>query len=320
MTVILRLSRIAQFSMAIYIALALLYTTNYLFFSPLHARISMFATGSSPEDSTPWIGLLYGPFAPSTTEDGYFEKAGSNNQLSLDLFNLPKDVIKWPPSDFVITHMGAENANVSPIMMTEDLFLSKAFAQSMRPSKIVPFFYRASGEFDKEDITLTTLVTSNRFKVFAQLVENYRGEFLRIGRSHNIYELTISLTGPISVTIHVKSTPADLETLFDSLHTLYTSTPSMSMYVDVHLIVDPFDRQFNTWRNIARLFARTDYVMMLDVDFAVCTDFRRSLRESPAVMNKLKDGGSAFVIPAFEYVKFKDGLDQSTFPKDKQVR
>ena len=92
------------------------------------------------------------------------------------------------------------------------------------------------------------------------------------------------------------------------------------MYVDVHLIIDLFDRQFNTWRNIARLFARTDYVMMLDVDFVVCTDFRRSLRESQAVMNKLKDGASAFVIPAFEYVKFEDGLDQSTFPKDKQVR
>ena len=306
--------------MAIYIALALLYTTDYLVFSPLNARISVFTTGPSPEDSTPWVGLLSNPFTSSTTGDGYFEKAGSNNQHSVDLFNLPKDVIKWAPSDFVTTHMGTENANVTPIIMAEDLFLSKAFAQSMRPSKIVPFFYRASGEFDKEDITLTTLVTSNRFKVFAQLVENYRGEFLRIERSFNIYELMIFLIGPISVTIHVKSTPTDLETLFDSLHTLYTSTPSMSMYVDVHLIIDPFDRQFNTWRNIARLFSRTDYVMMLDVDFVVCTDFRRSVRESQAVMNKLKEGASAFVIPAFEYVKFKDGLDQSTFPRDKQVR
>lgn len=122
------------------------------------------------------------------------------------------------------------------------------------------------------------------------------------------------------MTIHVKSAPADLETLFSALHTLYTSTPSMSTYVDVHLVIDPFDRQFNTWRNIARLFARTDFVMMLDVDFAVCTDFRRSVRESGAVMNKLKEGASAFVIPAFEYIKFDDGIDQATFPRDKQVR
>ena len=60
--------------------------------------------------------------------------------------------------------------------------------------------------------------------------------------------------------------------------------------------------------------------MMLDVDFAVCTDFRRSVRESKAVMNKLKEGASAFVIPAFEYIKFNDGIDQATFPRDKQVR
>jgi glycosyltransferase-like protein LARGE len=93
----------------------------------------------------------------------------------------------------------------------------------------------------------------------------------------------------------------------------------MSIRVDVHLVIDAFDRQFNTWRNIARLFARTDFVMMLDVDFAVCTDFRRSILESKAVMEKLKDGASAFVVPAFEYVKFKEGVDQMSFPKDKLV-
>lgn len=93
----------------------------------------------------------------------------------------------------------------------------------------------------------------------------------------------------------------------------------MSKYVDVHLVIDSFDRQFNTWRNIARLFARTDYVMMLDVDFAICTDFRRGVRESADVMRKLGEGNSVFVVPAFEYVRFKDGMDQKTFPKDKQV-
>jgi hypothetical protein len=78
--------------------------------------------------------------------------------------------------------MGPEHANLTPVMMSEDLFLSKAFAQSMSPSKIIPFFYRAAGEFDKEDITLTTLVTSNRFKVFSQLVESYQGAYFSIGR------------------------------------------------------------------------------------------------------------------------------------------
>jgi hypothetical protein len=93
----------------------------------------------------------------------------------------------------------------------------------------------------------------------------------------------------------------------------------MSAFVDVHLVIDSFDRQFNTWRNIARLFARTDFVMMLDVDFALCTDFRTAIRRSVAAKERLRSGSVAFVIPAFEYVKHSEGTNQSTFPRDKEV-
>ncbi|EGO00707.1 glycosyltransferase family 49 protein [Serpula lacrymans var. lacrymans S7.3] len=181
--------------------------------------------------------------------------------------------------------------------MREGLFLSKAFAQSMQPNKIVPFFYRASGTFNPEDITITTLVTSNRFKVFAQLVERYQG--------------------PISVTVHIKSDSSHTTALLNELHKLYASSPSMATFVDVHLVLDPFDRQLNTWRNIARFFARTDFVMMLDVDFVVCTDFRAAVRASKAVMARLSEGYTALVVPAFEYLKQADGADQKKFPRDK---
>lgn len=93
----------------------------------------------------------------------------------------------------------------------------------------------------------------------------------------------------------------------------------MSEYVDVHLVLDPFERQFNLWRNIARFYARTDYVMMLDVDFAICTDFRSGILKSEAVMNKLREGRMALVVPAFEFIRQKDGLNASTFPTDKKV-
>lgn len=94
----------------------------------------------------------------------------------------------------------------------------------------------------------------------------------------------------------------------------------MSRFVDVHLVVDSFDRQFNTWRNIARFFARTDFVMMLDIDFAPCTDFRTAVRQSKPIMDKLREGLSAFVIPAFEYKDYKEGQNQLAFPRDKRVR
>ncbi|KAF8222878.1 glycosyltransferase family 49 protein [Tricholoma matsutake] len=183
--------------------------------------------------------------------------------------------------------------------MDEDIFLSKAFSGSMRPSKILPYFYRGSGQFDQEDVTIATLITSNRFQVFKRLVQRYKG--------------------PISVTIHVRNTTAHIQDLLHSLHALYTSSELMATFVDVHLVIDSFDRQFNTWRNIARLFARTEFVLMLDIDFAVCTDFRSSIRKSKHIKRQLRDGYSAFVIPAFEYLKYNEGVDLANFPKDKRA-
>lgn len=80
--------------------------------------------------------------------------------------NLPKDQL-----DKLLDHSGEAAA------MSEDFFLSKAFGETLQPSKVVPYYYRASQEPAKEDITITTLVTSNRFKVFAALVERYQGAF-----------------------------------------------------------------------------------------------------------------------------------------------
>lgn len=97
------------------------------------------------------------------------------------------------------------------------------------------------------------------------------------------------------------------------------SSEFMATFVDVHLVVDSFDRQFNTWRNIARFFARTEFVLMLDIDFAVCTDFRSSITKSKHLKEQLRDGWSAFVVPAFEYVKYDEGVDLANFPKDKRV-
>ena len=58
----------------------------------------------------------------------------------------------------------------------------------------------------------------------------------------------------------------------------------MKKYVDVHLVVDNFERQFNMWRNVAKFFARTNYVMMLDVDFHPCTDFRHGILNSKEIV------------------------------------
>lgn len=92
---------------------------------------------------------------------------------------------------------------------------------------------------------------------------------------------------------------------------------AMRQYVDVHIVRDEFDRELNFWRNIAKLFARTEYVMQLDIDFYPCTEIRKSVLNNPKAMELLRSGEAALVIPAFEYAKQEDGLDFRTFPKNK---
>ncbi|GAA6061689.1 hypothetical protein JCM10212_005981 [Sporobolomyces blumeae] len=221
-----------------------------------------------------------------------------------------RDQMVWHHAESTAAHSGppADRAvgiyepreGKAPLTISEDHFLSLSFSSSLQPSKVIPYYYRASDpdrlDFNKADITITTLVTSNRFTVFERLVERYQG--------------------PISATVHLSDSASHSEML-RSLETMYTSSPMMKKYVDIHLVYDSFDRQFNMWRNVAKFFARTDYVMMLDVDFWLCTDFRQRMLESTEIMDRLKSGMAAFVVPAFEFHKQSDGVDPTTFPSTK---
>ncbi|KAH0829179.1 glycosyl-transferase for dystroglycan-domain-containing protein [Lanmaoa asiatica] len=232
-------------------------------------------------------------FAPNPTSARDGVKL-QNFKHALIPSNLPEEMLYWPatPND-------EHDLQSGEVAMRESLFLSKAFSQSMQPCKIIPFYYKGSATFEDDDITITTLVTFSRFKVFGELAKRYRG--------------------PISAAVHV--VPRDSHVVLDALHDLYTSTPGMSSFVDVHLVLSPFARQLNTWRNVARLFARTEFVMMLDVDFAICTDFRSHVRAGldGEVGRSLRDGYAALVVPAFEYLNQEDGVDPDTFPSDKKV-
>ncbi|KAI7817113.1 glycosyl-transferase for dystroglycan-domain-containing protein [Gamsiella multidivaricata] len=165
----------------------------------------------------------------------------------------------------------------------------------MQPSKVLPYYFKAERRFDLEAVTITTLITYDRYPVFSKLVTNYQG--------------------PISVSIHINDDENRDENL-SRLHDMYSSNPSMKEFVDVHVIVDKFDRQFNMWRNVARFFARTNYFMMLDVDFHICTNLQHHLSLDPEARRLMREG-NAVLLPAFEYRKQEDGVDSRTFPKDK---
>lgn len=248
----------------------------------------------------------FAPISPGMKDDVKLR----NLKHALIPSNLPEEVLYWPakPND-------EHDLQSNEVAMRESLFLSKAFSQSMQPCKIIPFYYKGSATFEDDDITITTLVTFNRFKVFGELAKRYRGARI-ISWGCWLYAIC---AGPISATVHV--VPSDSHVVLDALHELYTSTPGMSSFVDVHLVLSPFARQLNTWRNAARLFARTEFVMMLDVDFAICTDFRSHVRAGldDEVGRSLRDGYAALVVPAFEYLDQQDGVNLDTFPSDKKV-
>jgi len=97
------------------------------------------------------------------------------------------------------------------------------------------------------------------------------------------------------------------------LHTIFSESQSLREYVDVHLIVDQFPRQFNYWRNVARLFASSDYVFTLDVDFKPLTDIKKHFMTHEKDRERLENGCAMFVVPAFENRDdFKDAFNVKT--------
>ncbi|KAF8678953.1 Glycosyl-transferase for dystroglycan [Rhizoctonia solani] len=169
------------------------------------------------------------------------------------------------------------------------LFVSKLFDTAPKLMDVMPYYYRASHGHENEDVTVATIVTR-----------------------------------PVSAAVHISSTNTTRRNdLLASLHAIYTSSPLFSQWVDIHVVMDQHDRQFNMWRNVARLYARTDWVMMLDVDFAVCTGvrdrFTSALKKRGEFWELARGGKVAFVVPAFEYVVQEDGKDWRTFPRTKKA-
>jgi len=87
------------------------------------------------------------------------------------------DALMWRPSSATLYRQSTLRDHAT----SESLFLSKAFGHSMQPSRVIPFYFRAGGTralggFSKEDITILTIVTSNRFSVLGRLAQRYKGQ------------------------------------------------------------------------------------------------------------------------------------------------
>jgi hypothetical protein len=129
-------------------------------------------------------GKDLGYVRPEHLQDG--RELVNKRMHGLDGVEWDLDQMNWHHPSAALAHSGPpsspslyEDGPRTPTAISEDHFLSLSFSSSLQPSKVIPYYYRASDpdrvDFEKEDITITTLVTSNRFKVFERLVERYQG-------------------------------------------------------------------------------------------------------------------------------------------------
>lgn len=68
------------------------------------------------------------------------------------------------------------NTGPSIDITTNPIFQSKAFSGAMGPSNIHPYYYKATKNIKNEDISISTIVTSDRFPVLSRLASRYQGK------------------------------------------------------------------------------------------------------------------------------------------------
>ncbi|KAF9979224.1 hypothetical protein BGZ73_004110 [Actinomortierella ambigua] len=175
--------------------------------------------------------------------------------------------------------------------LSSSVILSKMFTYNTPAltDNIKPFFIRAENDPDKDDITLATFVPQDDLSELALLADHF--------------------SGPISAVLHLDQ-PIDLpgtaNPTINRLKTLLAGNAKLRKQVDIHLITTPQThrqyvtmQQTNLHRNLARFFARTDFVMLLDADGSLpATDVTHQFNKFSPWMEKLR-AGNVFVVPGF---------------------
>ena len=111
----------------------------------------------------------------------------------------------------------------------------------MLPTIMMPNYYKGKMT---EGISVSTMITKERLPKLKILMENYNG--------------------PVSCVLHLNS-----ENELTELMGIDFTTSQLDR-LSIHVIIDDFDRQFNLWRNIAKYYAASDVIIMLDIDFFIC--------------------------------------------------
>lgn len=176
-------------------------------------------------------------------------------------------------------------ANLSSTVILSKMF---TFHTPAVTDNIQPFYIRSTSTPRPDDITLATFVPQDELSELASLAERY--------------------PGPISAVLHIDQ-PSDAPGASNPINRLMAmraSNPKVREQVDIHLMITPpghrqapIQQQTNLHRNLARFFARSDFVLLLDSDGSLpVTNVAKSFVDHPQWMEKLRTG-NVFVLPGF---------------------
>lgn len=168
-----RTLRLVQYAIFGYVSVSVIYTSSFLLASSIGSTIlSLLGMTTVPTETYPTLVTLR-PRVDLITRARHILEAQRRSEALAWTIDSSSDLIYWTLPDI-------DNAdslvNDDTVPTLEDTFLSKAFAQALHPTRLIPFYYKATSVVDQDDVTITTLVTSNRYKVLKQLVERYQGD------------------------------------------------------------------------------------------------------------------------------------------------
>ncbi|KAF9092839.1 hypothetical protein BGX23_003872 [Mortierella sp. AD031] len=261
--------------------------------------------GGGPRSSNTIIGRVIRSRAIKTIFIAYVGFCAVFTLKHLLTYEAAPEAIVYPHYDLERTYDPEKPYSVVSELSTS-VILSKMFAFSTPDitDNIQPFFVRSESSPRPDEITLSTFVPQDDLSELIRLVDHF--------------------PGPISAVLHIDhpSEEPGASNPISRLHTMRASNPKIRNQVDIHLITTPqthrrpasttIQQQSNLHRNLARFFARTDFVLLLDADGSLpATDISKSFRDYPQWMEKLRTG-NVFVVPGFNVSMTSEGNAPST--------
>jgi len=179
-------------------------------------------------------------------------------------------------------------------MMSDSLKFSKMFSSSLFAiESIKPYYFRATSIPQPQDISLITHITVATWPQLERLAENWQG--------------------PISATLHIQSKndppPPDIVDILRDLGYKYRNSAAMQSNVDVHLYFSPpatspsLALAHNVDRNLARLFARTEFICDVPAGIIPATPIQNTLRTNEKSFLPRLRNGDVFVVPLFSFIE-----------------